>query len=560
MRRLLSIATAASLIAAGLAAAIPGATAASPSVVVSRIKWGTCAAPSLMQVHAQCGFVSVPLDYSKPYGTQIQLAVSRIKHTAGHSQGVILTNPGGPGGSGLKLNVVLVAALQKEGFKAAAADYDWIGFDPRGVGSTKPAAACIPNYFSADRPGYVPRTKALLHFWLSDSKAYAHACGTHSALQSGLLKNMTTVDSARDMDSIRTALGQGQITYYGYSYGTYLGQVYATLFPSHVRRIILDSNVNPLQVWYQANLDQDVAFNRNIGVWFGWLAKYNSVYHLGSTKTAVTKLFYTTEAKLAASPAGGVVGPDEWVDTFLQAGYYEQTWLQLGQVFSDWINKHDAAAAKKLISLYKTDDTPGNDNQFAVYLAVECTDAQWPHSWARWSRDNNAIFRKAPFETWGNAWFNAPCIYWPAASSRPVKVHGGQIHNALLIDETLDAATPFGGSLKMRKLFPHSVLLAEPGGTTHADSLSGNLCVDSTIAAYLTSGTLPERNPNAAWDKTCKPLPVPVPPSAATTAPATRTPGQAAFRPIFLPALPEAERGHRRALDITERSWAARPT
>ncbi len=516
MRRLVSIAAAASVIAAGLAAALPGitATAASPPADASQIKWSTCSDPSLKQVHAQCGFVSVPLDYSKPHGTHIQLAVSRLKHTASHSQGVILTNPGGPGGSGLKLNIFLVAALQKAGFKAAAADYDWIGFDPRGVGSSKPAAACIPNYFSADRPGYVPSTKTLPHFWLSDSKAYAHACGTHSALQSALLKNMTTVDSAKDMDSIRVALGQRQISYYGFSYGTYLGQVYATLFPSHLRRIILDSNVNPLRVWYQANLDQDLAFNRNIDIWFGWLAKYNSVYHLGGTEVAVRKLFYAAEAKLATSPAGGVVGPDEWVDAFLSAGYYEQTWLQRGRAFSDWINKHDAAAAKNLISLYRAVDTPGNDHQFAVYLAVQCTDAPWPHSWARWSRDNNAIFRRAPFETWANAWFNAPCIYWPAASSRPASVNGSHIRNGLLIDETLDAATPFGGSLEVRKLFPHAVLLAEPGGTTHADSLSGDICVDSTIAAYLTSGTLPERNAYAAWDKTCKPLPLPVPSSA----------------------------------------------
>ena len=92
-----------------------------------------------------------------------------------------------------------------------------------------------------------------------------------------------------------------------------------------------------------------------------------------------------------------------------------------------------------------------------------------------------------------------------------MQIHGTGISSALLIDETLDAATPFGGSLEVRKLFPHSVLLAEPGGTTHADSLSGNLCVDTTIASYLEHGTLPARNPNAPWDKTCQPLPVPVP-------------------------------------------------
>jgi pimeloyl-ACP methyl ester carboxylesterase len=103
---------------------------------------------------------------------------------------------------------------------------------------------------------------------------------------------MTTVDSARDMDSIRAALGQNKISYYGFSYGTYLGQVYSTLFPSHVRRLIMDSNVDPRKVWYQANLDQDIAFNRNIKIWFGWLAQHHSFYHLGNTEKAVEHRWY----------------------------------------------------------------------------------------------------------------------------------------------------------------------------------------------------------------------------------------------------------------------------
>jgi TAP-like protein len=96
-------------------------------------------------------------------------------------------------------------------------------------------------------------------------------------------------------------------------------------------------------------------------------------------------------------------------------------------------------------------------------------------------------------------------------------VSGSKISSTLLIDETRDAATPFEGSLYIRKLFPHSVLLAEPGGTTHADSLSGNLCVDNTIANYLAKGSLPTRKPHAKWDKTCKPLPRPVPSSGAAS-------------------------------------------
>ena len=545
MRKVTTV-MAAAVMAAGLgftapavasAATAQARTAASPGLGdgTNSIAWGTCAEKALAQAGAKCGYLSVPLNYSEPSGPKIKIAVSRILHTsnAKNYRGIILTNPGGPGGSGLDLNMFLIAQLKTDNLSAAAADYDWIGFDPRGVGSSLPALSCEPNYFSGDRESYDPTTQSILNYWLDRTAAYDHACEAKSTAQSALLDNMTTIDSARDMNSIRQALvgSRGKMSYYGFSYGTYLGQVYATLYPHTLNQLILDSNVDPRAVWYKANLDQDIAFNRNINIWFGWLAKYNSHYHLGATEAAVSKRWYAEQATLAKHPISGVVGPDEWTDIFLEAGYYEQTWLQLGSAFANWANTHNAAAAKVLVTLYQQTDTPGNDNEFAVYNAVQCSDVQWPTSWAVWDADNTAVNRVAPFETWANAWFNGPCLYWPAPAQRPVQVgsdgSANAIRSGLLIDETLDAATPFPGSLEVRKLFPHSVLLAEPGGTTHADSLNGNLCVDSAIASYLETGKLPPRKPDAKWDITCHPLPVPNP-TAQTAAPASGAAGSAA--------------------------------
>jgi hypothetical protein len=235
------------------------------------------------------------------------------------------------------------------------------------------------------------------------------------------------------------------------------------------------------------------------------------VYHLGSTEAAVRTRYYAAEAQLTAHPAGGKIGADEWTDIFLASAYYETTWVPWAQVFAGWVHKHDPAAAKALISLYQLVDTPGNDNGYAAYLSILCTDSHWPLNWGVWNRDVSAISQRAPFLAWENAWANAPCIFWPAPSSQPVTVNGTGIRSALLIDETLDAGTLFQGSRVVRKLFPHSVLLAEPGGTSHAASLSGDICVDGTIAAYLETGALPPRRPGAKWDKTCLPLPRPVP-------------------------------------------------
>lgn len=199
--------------------------------------------------------------------------------------------------------------------------------------------------------------------------------------------------------------------------------------------------------------------------------------------------------------------------------------MDLGSLFSEWVNNHDANAASDLVNAFESTDGVGDDNSFAGYLAVQCTDTQWPSSWPKIIADNWAVYFRAPFETWGNAWFNGPCTRWPGHASRPVQIDGRGVSSALLIDETLDAATPFPGSLEVRRLFPHASLIAEPGGTSHADSLFGDTCVDGSIADYLTTGALPPRRPFAPWDKTCAPLPKPDPTAPAPEAKAAITPG-----------------------------------
>ena len=271
----------------------------------------------------------------------------------------MLVNPGGPGGSGLVLSF-----LGEFVPKGAGNYYDWIGFDPRGVGSSVPSLSCKPYYFAGPRPQYTPINVDVEKTWLARSKSYATACGKDGG---DLLNHLTTIDAAKDMDTIRKALGAKQINYYGFSYGTYLGQVYSTMFPTHMRRMVLDSNVDPRKVWYQANLDQDIAFERNIHIWFAWVAKYDSVYHLGKTEAAVERLWYAEQNKLQVKPAGGKVGPDEWIDIFLYAGYYQQTWLDLGNLFSTWVHAHDV---KALVAEYRSAEAPGDDNGFAMYAAV----------------------------------------------------------------------------------------------------------------------------------------------------------------------------------------------
>jgi pimeloyl-ACP methyl ester carboxylesterase len=498
---------AAGVMVVGLVSAVPALATSNhaATTATSSIKWGACPTklyPDLANTRVKCAALKVPMDYNDPTGKQITLEVSLLRHTssAKNYKGVILSNPGGPGGSSLDLSLYLEPYVPHH----VGADYDWVTWDPRGVGASKPTLRCQRGYFNAPRPSYVPTTKKLLHYWLSKSKSYADACEKKFP---NLLNNMTTIDSAKDMDSIRQALGVSKISYYGYSYGTYLGQVYSTLFPTHLKYMVLDSNVDPRRIWYQANLDQDRAFNRNIHIYFGWVAKYNSVYHLGSTEKAVSALYTKDLAKLTRHPDGRL-GPDELADALEGAAYYIFGWEDLAKAWRAYTLHGNP---KPLINQYVSSDTPNDDNEFAVYNAVQCTDIQWPTKWSRWKKDNDAYYKKYPFLTWSNAWFNSPCLYWGAKAQKPVTINGKATKSVLLIDETLDAATPYPGSLEVRKLYPNSSLLAEPGGTTHADSLSGDACVDNTIAAYLKTGKRPSRKDWNGPDALCKPLPRPDP-------------------------------------------------
>ncbi len=468
------------------------------------VQWGACSDPGLNHAGVQCGMLTVPLDWSKPDGTKIKIAVSKVEHTSSNYQGIMLVNPGGPGGSGIGL-----ATLGRYVPNGAGDDYDWIGFDPRGVGDSQPHLSCIPDYFAGPRPEYIPSTVKLEKTWLKRSQSYAAACAKNGPI----LAHMTTADVARDMDYLRASLGQQQLNYFGFSYGTYLGEVYSTLFPNRVRRMVWDSTVDPRGVFYEDNLNQDVAFERTENIWFDWLAKYNDVYHLGTSGPQVRALWFQVKQQLTRDPAGGVVGPDEWADIFLYAGYYQSTWTEFGDLFSSWVHNHDLAL---LLDEYQSWVGPTDDNGFAVYLGVQCTDAQWPTSWDKIRTDNWRTYAKAPFYTWGNAWFNAPCQYWPAKAHKSIDIDGSKTKNVsvLMIDETLDAATPYPGSLYVRSIYPGARLIAEKGGTTHAGTLYGNECVDGQIADYLADGTMPARQSGSGADAYCKPLPKPVPDGA----------------------------------------------
>jgi pimeloyl-ACP methyl ester carboxylesterase len=364
---------------------------------------------------------------------------------------------------------------------------------------------CTKNYQAGVRPHYAPTSKhdPVIRTWRKRSAGFARACGK---AQPALLAHASTADAARDLDELRRALGTRQISYYGFSYGTYLGQVYATLFPTHTRRLVFDGVVDPHGVWYGAEHAQDLAFQTAIQHFFAWVAGHDKVLHLGATEKAVRARNVREQHALDRKPVG-VIGGDEWNDVFLDAGYFQSDWPDLAAAWRDWAaGKHE-----RMLRRYR-DNLADHDNSYAMYLAVQCADAPWPRDWATWRRDATALAARAPFETWANVWYDAPCLTWPVPGGRPVSINGAATPSVLLVNSTLDGATPFTGALAVRRLFPHAVLVAQVGSTSHADSLNGNHCVDAAVLAYLRRGTLPPRKLTDGPDVSCKRSPLPAPP------------------------------------------------
>ncbi|WP_149824579.1 alpha/beta hydrolase [Streptomyces tailanensis] len=507
MRRSAAVLCGAGVVLAGTLTAVPANASASHSAntvqaAAAKVTWKKCATDQYPTL--QCASVKVPLNYAKPSGKKITLALSRVPHTSKTYQGPLLVNPGGPGGSGLTLAGFVASSLPKK----VAAQYDVIGFDPRGVGASKPALNCKPGYFNPVRPDSVPSTSAIEKANVSRAKAFAKSCGTK---YKDVLPYINTISAVKDLDSIRKALGAKKINYFGYSYGTYLGAVYAKLYPERVRRLVLDSIVDPTGVWYEDNLDQDYAFDKRHKAFMKWVAKYNSTYKLGTDPAKIEAKWYAMRAALAKKPAGGKVGVSELEDTFIPGGYYNGYWPYLAEAFAAYVNDKDEAPLVESYENFAAVDSSG-DNGYSIYTSVQCRDASWPRDWKKWTKDNWAVHKKAPFMAWNNAWYNAPCAFWPTKSLKPVNVANSKLPPVLLFQATGDAATPYQGGVTVHKLLKKSSLVVEQGGGNHGITLSGNTCLDKYLATYLSNGKVPRGKGNV--DAVCKKLPDPKPQAA----------------------------------------------
>ncbi|HUR73801.1 MAG TPA: alpha/beta fold hydrolase [Sporichthya sp.] len=488
--------------ASALATVLPSAPAhgAGPP----SITWGVC--PDVELTGLECGTIPVPLAHNKPTDRQIVLEVSRLKASGDPAAylGPLVVNFGGPGGTGMDAGLYLAGVVPKEILDR----YDIIGFDPRGIGMSSPSLVCDPDPLRGAQPAYEPpdlrRIRGGERSRLEAVKAYVAQCGERNG---DLLRHMRTTDVARDIDLIRQALEAPKLNYLGYSYGTYIGQVYATLFPDHVGRFVLDGNVAPTGVGYEGDLgrpDAAKAFDRNVRRFFSWTAKYSGVYQLGSTEAEVAEHYYATRNALAAHPVDGI-GPAEWVGLFAAAVYVEAAWPLIAQVWAAFDQGQTKMLTDSLVFAAKEADAA-----IAGSLAVICSDGPWPASYRRIRDVAAATAKVAPFSTWALFWYETvPCSRWPV-HGKAARVGSSDAAPILFVNGTLDAPTQFPEALAARRAFHRSVLLAESGGADHAGStFAKNACIDAIVNAYLLQGTLPQRKTGDGPDVSCARKPEP---------------------------------------------------
>ncbi|WP_309144380.1 alpha/beta fold hydrolase [Streptomyces sp. BR123] len=446
--------------------------------------FGPCPEAEELPSPIRCASLAVPLDYARPGGPQIRLTVSRVPATGrggAARQGALVYNPGGPGASGLFFP--LVAGLPE--WERIGAAYDLVGYAPRGVGGAAP--------LSCEDPA---------------ARAYARGCAQRSG---AALPYYSTLDNVRDLHVLRAALGEPKLTFMGASYGTYLGAVYATRHPGHVRRMVLDSAVNPdpRRIWYLNNLDQAAGFERRWHDFRAWAARHHAVYGLGGTPEAVQASYEKVRDAVERAPAGGVVGSGELQSAFLQAAYYDEVWPERAAALSAFL----AGNPGPLTEQARPDPEPGaaaaRENARAVYTAVLCNDAPWPADWAVWDRDNTEAARRAPFETWANAFLNLPCAYWPVRERQQPAAVGEQraaLPGTLVVAAERDGATPYPGALELqRRLGRRASLVTEAGAGAHGVVGGRNACVDGHVERYLLTGA------TAGWRVRCAPHPEPAP-------------------------------------------------
>ena len=444
----------------------------------------------------QCTTVTAPLDWSDPGGDTIELALIRQPATGGKARGSLLINPGGPGGSGVSyvrdsIDYAASETLQRE--------FDVVGFDPRGVGASTPVT-CTATDAELDEfiYGIIPGERGS-DAWIAaaedDFRAFGEGCLEHTG---PLLAHVDTISAARDLDLLRAVLGDEQLSYLGYSYGTYLGARYAELFPERAGRLVLDGAIDPSVSESEVNLTQARGFESALDAYLeDCLGRSDCPFDgtLQAARTRIAQLLRDLEAKPLVGDDGRRLGAGTMFNAIILPLYNRGNWTYLDELLVETMDG-GTDTAFFLADIYNDRDASGaySNNGTEAFLAINCLDYPSDGDPATMRAQAAQLAREAPvFGPW-MAFGGTQCPQWPFPSTNergPITAPGSP--DILVVGTTNDPATPYlwAQALASQLERGHLVTYRGEGHTAYGTSE----CVTDVVDDFFLDGVVPAADP-----------------------------------------------------------------
>ena len=481
---------------ASVLATVSSADAAGGKTAAPPLAWGGCDGDG-HDARQECATLDVPLDYRDPDGKRITLAVSRIRGERPDARrGTLLLVPGGPGEPGLNRPSTVGERLPQSVRDA----YDLVSFDPRGMGRSTPASCDLA---AGDRS--LPKTRP----WpaadggITENVTTARRIADTCARNGGdLLPTLSTVNEARDIDSIRRALGERKLSAWGRSYGTYVSSVYAQLYPEHTDRWVLDSNddPDPTRVGRGWLANFAVGTEDTFPAFATWASRPGSPVRLADTPAGVRRRVLDLAARLDAEPLrwDGANPPE------LNGNVLRQS------VLTAMYSRSQFEGLARLIEDAEQGKVPGAvppdlpQDTAAVSFSTLCNDVDWPTSIPAHARDVAAGRASHPL-TAGMPVNITPCSFWRyEPRDKPVRITDQGPSNVLMVQNRYDPATPYSGALNLRRALGDRARMVTVDTTGHGAAYVpapyGSACADRAVTVYLVGGVRPARDVSCAPD------------------------------------------------------------
>lgn len=448
---------------------------------------------TLLSDKTTCAKITAPKDYTDPGKGDISLMVTR---TAGESENsrVLFTNPGGPGGPAARFS----AAVAK--LSPLSGTHTVIGIDPRGTGLST-SVSCEPVDHGLDDLRNLSPVE-IRKVQNANKKTVEQCVDKHG----DLLPHITSDNTARDHDLVRQILGQDKVDYYGVSGGTWLGARYATLFPEHVGRFVLDSNTDFSVDWSKTFDNQPMAFQRRWDEQFlPWAARHDATYDLGADSTSVNGV-YEKVRKAAGEDRLGDYSP-ALVDNILASEMYgDEGFVTVAKLLNILNAAADGdasaqAAADKFINGSSSGGDYDDYRESTTFMAITCNDTPWNTSEAASAANAVSLGKKYPLV--GYSSIEDPCLYWPYKAPR-TEVDLSKAPPMMMVQTELDPATSYEDAVAAHKAEPNTRLLVVDNQGNHGAVVgSKNGCVTTAAYDFLIKGEL------ISSDSVCPALPLP---------------------------------------------------